>query len=348
MFGAESDSASLSLRARPWKDSRLARALSLSLVIHLLAYGAYEAGQSPRIAIHMPEWARKAADALVPPMLSRTEPPAPREVPLMFVEVNPASAVTTPPEDARHYAVVSTVAAQPEPAPEDHPLPKLEGRQDRILRTEDTPLSLGRPLTPGPLQPAPNLGAEAEPPPASGRGAGAQPPPPAETPGALMLAKPAEIESQADGRPEHRRPRTLAAARARQAPEPRLTTAGEKARAEGGARRRGIVTTLDAAGSPLGVYDAAVVAAIQQRWFDLLDQRKFASDAAGKVVLEFRLHHDGRVTDMTVARSTVDDLLTLLCQKAVLDPAPYARWPAEMRRLIDGDFRSVRFTFFYN
>lgn len=339
MSGAEPNAVRPTLRTRPWEDSRLVRALVASLLIHLLAYGTFKAGQRLHVweKVRVPAWVQKATDALVPPLLNRPAAPEPREAPLMFVEVNPAHAAAEPPKDAKYYAAVSSVAAQPEPAAEEKPLPKLDGTQDRMLRTEDTPLSRGQPLQPAPLQPVTKPGEEAEPPPR-----------PAETPGALTMAKPAETERKTEGTGERPRPRTLAEARARQAPEPRLTTAGEKARAAGGTRRRGIATTLDAIGSPMGVYDAQVVAAIQERWFTLLDQRNYASDRSGKVVLEFKLHYDGRVTDLKVVQHTVDELLSLLCQKAVLDPAPYARWPAEMRRLVNGDFREVRFTFFYN
>ena len=87
--------------------------------------------------------------------------------------------------------------------------------------------------------------------------------------------------------------------------------------------------------------------AISQRWYTLLDEREYASDSRGKVVLQFRLHYDGRITDMNVAESTSSEVLSLICQKAVLDPAPFAAWPSDMRRTL-GDTRNIQFTFFYN
>ena len=69
--------------------------------------------------------------------------------------------------------------------------------------------------------------------------------------------------------------------------------------------------------------------------------------STGKVALEFHLHPDGRITDMKVLENTVDELLCLLCQRAILEPAPFAKWPMEMRRLI-GEDREIKFTFFYN
>ena len=40
-------------------------------------------------------------------------------------------------------------------------------------------------------------------------------------------------------------------------------------------------------------------------------------------------------------------LLGLICQKAVLDPAPFGAWPSDMRRTL-GNTRNIQFTFHYN
>ena len=86
---------------------------------------------------------------------------------------------------------------------------------------------------------------------------------------------------------------------------------------------------------------------MQQRWYDLLDSSQFAQ-RSGKVVLEFRLTYDGRITDLKVSDNEVGEILSLLCQRAIMDPAPYARWPDDMRRMIGANYREVTFTFFYN
>ena len=116
---------------------------------------------------------------------------------------------------------------------------------------------------------------------------------------------------------------------------------------EGGVKRVLQMTSLDAKASPFGSYDAAVIEAISQRWYALLDERSYASDSRGKVVLRFQLHYDGRVTDMNVAENSSSEMLGLICQKAVLDPAPFAAWPTEMRRVL-GEVRNIQFTFYYN
>jgi len=137
------------------------------------------------------------------------------------------------------------------------------------------------------------------------------------------------------------RPRTLAQAR-----QQKNLLAGETMKQDGGVPRRGRVS-LDVKATPFGSYDAAFIAAVQQRWYDLLDNSRLAQ-RSGKVVLEFRLTHDGRITDMRVGENEVGDILSVLCQRAVTDPAPYAKWPSDMRRAIGKLYREVVFTFYYN
>jgi outer membrane biosynthesis protein TonB len=117
---------------------------------------------------------------------------------------------------------------------------------------------------------------------------------------------------------------------------------------EGGVKRRQIHSSLDVTATAFGAYDMAIIAAVQNRWYDLLDNRNFAGDRSGKVTLRFRLHADGSVSEIAFVDSTVDLALGLLCQSAVKDPAPFAAWPGDMRRQIGAEYREVTFTFFYN
>ena len=63
-------------------------------------------------------------------------------------------------------------------------------------------------------------------------------------------------------------------------------------------------------------------------------------------MVEFNLHANGRITGMKLLSSDVDELQSLICQQAVLDPAPFKPWPQKMRQVIP-DPRQVRFTFYY-
>jgi hypothetical protein len=162
--------------------------------------------------------------------------------------------------------------------------------------------------------------------------------PPATRPGDLTLGKPQDTKPQ-----EQPRPRTLKQASEQQSH--RLP--GQQMKQEGGASRHALVPSLDVKATPFGAYDEALVGAVTQRWYDLLDSRQFAMDRTGKVTLRFHLNYDGTITDMSVLQNTVGDLLGYVCQKAVSDPAPFALWPSEMRRDIGKNYREITFTFYY-
>jgi hypothetical protein len=154
-----------------------------------------------------------------------------------------------------------------------------------------------------------------------------QPSPPKEDPGDTFTL------------PTKEKVRTLAKARDQK------NITGEKVKQDGGAPRRGQVS-FDVRATPFGAYDAAFIAAVQQRWFDILDNTSF-TQRPGKVVLEFRLKYDGTIIEMRQKETDVGEVLGLICQKAILDPAPYAPWPRDMRALFTQGYRDVRFTFVY-
>jgi hypothetical protein len=87
---------------------------------------------------------------------------------------------------------------------------------------------------------------------------------------------------------------------------------------------------------------------VQNRWYHLLDNNQYLLDRQGKVSLTFRLHYDGRITQLESVENSVGDVLGLLCQKAILDPAPFPKWPKDMRQLVGTDYRDIRFTFYYD
>ena len=326
-----------SLRPEQAEFSRLAWAFILSLALHALIYATYYTGQKYHVwqHLHWPTWLQppKVLAQLITPK-PKPPPPLPREVPLVFVNVSPAQAVAEPPKEAKYYSDKNSVAANPEPDKITE-APKIDGTQDQVAKTEEVPRDEFVPLQPAPSPPKPQE-AQVE-----------QKPKPAYTPGDLTLAKPAPTPRPAEGEANEAkpsRPRTLKEARARQQ-DSRLP--GEKMQQDGGVQRRREFASLDTKATPFGAYDAALVEAICQRWYSLLDARDYASDSRGKVVLQFRLHHDGRISDMNVSANTAGEVLGLICQKAVLDPSPFAAWPSDMRRTL-GETRNIQFTFYYN
>ena len=106
--------------------------------------------------------------------------------------------------------------------------------------------------------------------------------------------------------------------------------------------------SLDAKGSPFGNYDSTFISIVQERWYQALAENRFMLDRHGKVAVTFRLHFDGRITALVSEENTVGDVLGLLCEKAILDPAPFPKWPSDMRKMVGSDVRDVRFTFYYD
>ncbi len=321
--------------------SRLVVAFVMSLLGHLLIYGAYKGGQKLGL------WERlhwkpmgQVVEELQAAKAALDDPT--RQPPLIFVDVNPAAATSEVPENTPYYSDKSSQAANPL-TDEVSGVPMFDGSQEKMVRTEDVP-----PLKAVPLQPSAPPPEPAPPPETKPKSEVARQP--RENEGDLMLAKAAQPEQRKDPEPPEPkpRPRTLKEAMAR-SPEAQVNAlAGRKMKQEGGVRRLSTLSSLDVKASPFGDYDRAIIVAIQNRWFDLLDMRGFGHEMSGRVVLDFRLHYDGRVSGMSVAENTVDEMLSLLCQRAVMDPAPYARWPSDMRRMIGADYRDVRFTFYYN
>ncbi|HPY29789.1 MAG TPA: hypothetical protein PLT00_06185 [Verrucomicrobiota bacterium] len=343
----------LPLRPDRREHLRLVPAFVLSVIVHLLIFGTY------KMARHF-QWRE---DALLPPGLKRdrhlearlTEPPSapPAEAPpLVFINVSPRQATPEPPKETPFYSDKNSLAANPE-ADQDTGIPKITGTQELVPKTEDVPRNRFDRLQP--MLPA----APAEPEPPAEPEAPATPTPPAPTPapspdtaqprpapgpGQLALTRPEPALRLNPGPAARPRPRTLAEARARLENQP----PGQKMKQEGGVRRRLEFAALDAKATPFGAYDAAFINAVSQRWYDLLDAKRYDGHQRGKVVVQFALHYNGRITDMTVLEKTVGEDLSLICEMAVLDPAPYAPWPSDLRRLVNDNQRRVQFTFFYN
>lgn len=311
--------------------ARLLWAVGISLVVHLLCYGGYELGKKYNVwsAIHVPAWLQK--NKMISSVNQQTRQPLPQEVPLMFVDVNPQLATVEPPKNAKFYSSKNSQAANPE-ADQQADVPKITGEQTEMVKAEDVDRSkLDR------LQPNfPNKKPEPEPEQAKPRT-----PQPA---GDLAMAKPETQLRKEEGTAEHARPRTIKEALSRLN---RNQLSGRKMKQEGGVNRHTEFTSLDAKATPFGDYDAAFIEAVESRWFGLLDNNPNANYRNGKVVLRFHLTYDGRITDMQVVENNVGETLGLFCQKAITDPAPYAKWPRDMRLLLEKDYREIQFAFYY-
>ena len=311
--GAQFDS----LRFSSPEMRRLGLALALSLGLHLFAWGGYEAGKQSGLwqQLHWPAWLYRLAIMKVVPV----PVPQSHEEPLTFVEV--AQPATEAPKNAKYYSSQNSRAA--DQANRDLDVPQLNGKQTEIAKTENVPRPDNNKLQPA--RPAPPQALQ-----------------PAVQPGDLTLGKPEDSRQQ-----EQPRPRTIEQAHEQQSH--RLP--GQQMKQEGGVRRRLEISSLDAKATSFGAYDAALIDAVSQSWYHLLDQTKYASDSQGKVVILFNLHGDGSVTDLKIAGDSADDvpggIWAIICQAAIENAAPFASWPSDMLHEIGSNLRDVRFTFYY-
>jgi outer membrane biosynthesis protein TonB len=332
-------SAGASLRPERGEYSRLLRAFVLSLVLHAACFGTYRAGKQLGWwqNLHWPRWFQSVK--LLSELLKKKDahPPVPlpqQEPALRFVDISPEQATPDPPKNAKFESDKNSKAANIQ-ADQDTGVPKIEGKHPDLVKTEDVPRKQFTPLQPAAPPPQPATKEE-------------QPemkPKPKEAPGDMAMAKPDPTPQKDPGDAAQSRPRTIKEALARQQNNNRLP--GQKMKQEGGVKRFLELSSVDAKATPFGAYDAALVEAISQRWFALLDQRQYASDGQGKVVVQFVLHHDGRVAEVNIAENSAGEVLGLICQKAIQDPSPFGAWSPEMR-LKFGDTRNVQFTFYYN
>jgi hypothetical protein len=301
-----------SLRPNRFEGERVALALALSLLAHVLIFGAYEL----RRDVHLPAWLhwtptpKPVAVVLVPKY----------EEPLEFVTVpNPS---TEAPKTAKYVSNHNSVAADNS---QNHVSenPQLNGKTD-MPAPEDVRPQFSK--TPGADQRNQNNEQASQEPKASSNS------------GDLTLGKP-DNGTQPQEQP---RPRTLKEAYEQMRNQmPQMTM-----RQEGGAERHARVPSFDVKVTGFGDYDARFVEAVSQNWYNLLDSQKFSLDRTGKVVLLFRLNYDGSISQMRLGENNVGDLLGYVCEKAVLDGAPYERWNEDMRLKL-GNYCDVQFTFDY-
>lgn len=246
----------------------------------------------------------------------RPTPPAKPEPP-GIADASPESAAQTEVKTEQVSTMEVPRLANRVPEPSRQP-----GLGELALPTPDAPRILDPPKEEKPVEPTP-----AE-------------PTPVPSPQVAQAPVPETVPAPA---PPRARPRTITEAKIRQS-----LLAGEKMKQDGGVSKKGAVA-LDVKGTPFGAYDEALIMAVQNRWFALLEEQRFAGGSVGKVVVKFNLHADGTVRIVEPKESTVDNaLLEAICVRAIRDPAPYEKWPSDMMRMLGSNLREMRFTFFYN
>jgi outer membrane biosynthesis protein TonB len=312
-----------SLRFSRLEKERLLLALLFSLFAHLVIWGGYEVEKKTG-------WLKKNFPPAQHKLVALPPKPVAQNIdPTIFLDVSQASADA--PKQAKYYSDKNSQAANPDAAVDSNQ-PKLNGKQEFMPKTEDTP----RPTKTKPVPPTPpEKPTEQKPEEAK--------PATALNPGELQPGKPDETATPDEKPTTPERPRTI-----RQALAQSSQFAGQEMQQNGGVRRHASRASLDAIATPFGAYDSAIIEAIQQRWFDLLDNYQYAYDRTGKVTIYFHLNSDGTVTESKIVSTSVGDVLGYLCVEAIEQSAPFAKWPSDMRRQINANFREMTFTFYYS
>lgn len=237
---------------------------------------------------------------------------------LRFIETNPlanqAVPKTTPFTSSRNQTAAQPV---PEKMPTNSPLPKSDGTSEQLRIANGKPRSIDQSEAAPATQPSVSMAApvKAAPPPGPGKSA-AKP-------------SPAPVAANPD------RPRASVPS----------GTYGLLLRRPVGVNRAGSIA-VDARFSNYGDYTQRMLEAIQSSWWSIIERSRFEGVSRGRVTVSFRLHRDGTVTDAKVLGTEVTRVMTLACKDAVMAPAPYDIWRADMVAMY-GESDTVTINFLY-
>lgn len=307
----------LTLRIGRLEFTKLGWALAISLAAHLMFWGGYAAAKHLKLPawLHWPKWVQR----LVAPPPAQTKQPPPREA-YIFIDVRDAQSVAEPPKNAIRYSDRNAIAANPD-ANKALSEPKIEGEKNESQKTDDS----GQRKKFDQLMPDAQPEAEAK---------------PKLAPGTMTVAK-------ADLRPpqEKQRPRTLKDVVLKNSQSP-----GKRSQQDGGAAKRADIS-YDVKITGFGAYDRALIEAVKSHWYNVLDSLSADNYQQGKVVVQFDLDYEGKVSNLNVLESTVSTSLEIPCVMAVRNPAAagngFGKWTREMRLAVGEDSRRITFTFNY-
>ena len=355
-------------------------ALLVSLMLHALAFGSW---QYRALLMKFPLFPELARIVLAAHPFDK--PATPRGQTITFVEVEEprtkaqrendqeaqrfmetdASQVTgEKPQDAKYYSDKSTVAANPHnPTRKEGDTPYLEGKETRVMNTVDVPTPSGA-AAPLIVQPgSPGAPGKTAPP------STAQTPP---RPQPKLQEQPKEVAPLGVKIVEEQK----VAMAPTTAVQPELATSSDvpippaaaggggtpAAVSEPGVPGREIVARkahLTAVGvsrtgiaafyveeSPFGAYDKKIYKAVQSRWYALIDHYGIYESTA-KVTVDFQLLDDGQLQNVKTVEGGGNSILSLFCEKAIIESGPFEPLPDNLRALVGKEPREASFTFYY-
>jgi outer membrane biosynthesis protein TonB len=351
------------------EDVRLIIAILISAVLHLVAAGVWKYREvvlrfhplarlasvltTPREAANKPAAAQIPTITFVELPAEPPPPPKPPEPPpRTFIETDNTQVTGEKPKDAQFYSDRSTVAANPtNPTGKTGDTPFLDGKQTKIVSTENVvpgppPAPAPKPSPPQPPAPKPT------PPPVVAKPVEPKPKEP-EKPVADAGLKIVEEKKVAQATPVLPKPAPAPAPAPAPVPSPMPVGGGAtreiaatKSRMTAIGVSRSGVAAFNVAESPFGAYDKEIIRAVQSRWYGLIQQNALY-ERAGTVRLRFELLADGSVQNLKIAENSAGEILGLFCEKAIVDSAPFKPLTEQLRALIGDDPREVNFTFYY-
>jgi TonB family protein len=101
--------------------------------------------------------------------------------------------------------------------------------------------------------------------------------------------------------------------------------------------------------STIDAYDLIVYDRIERKWREVLDTSASLSNdhSPGRVRVTFRLHRDGRITDLMVVERTAKSSQAAACVEAIKRVSDLPPWPLQVKSLVWSDNRDLTFTFYY-
>jgi outer membrane biosynthesis protein TonB len=103
---------------------------------------------------------------------------------------------------------------------------------------------------------------------------------------------------------------------------------------------------VDARFSNYGDYTQRMMEAIQSTWWDLLFRARMENYQTGVVVVRFKLHRDGTISELAVVETGVGTMPTFACKDAISACAPFDAWRPDMvAQFGEVDVVTIRFLY---
>jgi hypothetical protein len=368
------------------EDLHIEIALLVSLLLHAFAFGSWQYRSTLSTLTGFSALAKlvRVMHSPVKPAASQVqtitfvevdEPraknrPEKKQEAKRFMEADASQVTGEKPKDAKYYSDKSTVAANPNnPTGKQGDTPYLEGKETRVMNTRDVPTQSGV-SAPVVVQPGPPGRAAQPTPPARPQVAQTPPPQPQPKPQeqpkdaaplgvkivedqqVAMAPKPAVLPDVVTGS-DVPVPPPPAEAEGGGAPAivsepgvPGREIASRKAHLTAAGVSRTGVAAFGVEENPFGAYDKKIIKAVQSRWYALIDHYGIYESAA-KVTVDFELLDDGQVKNVNTVNVEGKGILSLFCEKAILDSGPFDPLPDSLRALVGKEPREASFTFYY-